>query len=68
MIEQCRFMQGEKGIQCNMIKGLNALKQEFGDMFSVKELKSIVCESNNNDDCPAFRRIKELGARSEFAK
>jgi hypothetical protein len=67
MIEQCKFIEGEKGVQCNRVKGLTALRQQFGDMFSVNELKKLMCESSKNGDCPAFKRNEELGKRSEYA-
>lgn len=68
MIEQCRFKNGENSIQCNLVKGLLALREQTEKVFSVKELQEIMCGSTVNDDCPAFKSLKELGKRSDFAK
>jgi len=68
MIEQCKFRNGENNFQCNPVKGLRVLKEQTGDVFSVGELKQIMCESSSNGDCPAFRSLSNLGRKSEYAR
>jgi hypothetical protein len=65
---QCKFVDGDAGVKCNQIRGLQALKEDNGNAFGVKELQQIMCGSTVNNGCRAYKSLNELGKKSDFVK